>query len=1421
MHVRQPSLLSPLPTMTGTVLDGFHPAVAAWFTNRFPEGPTEPQREAWPAIRSGADVLVAAPTGSGKTLTGFLVAIDAAYRDADEGEPDPTGIDVLYLSPLRALATDVAENLDAPLAEIAEVAAAMGAVPPPITTAVRTGDTSSSERAAMRRHPPRILCTTPESLFVLLTSASGRASLATVRTVIVDEIHALARDKRGSHLAVSLERLDRLVVEHGGRLQRIGLSATQRPLEVVGRLLGGTAPGRPAPAIIDTVKRRVFNIALELPDDELESAASHRQMDQVLDKIAVHVLAHRTTLIFVNTRRLAERVAHLLAERLSGPDYGLDDAALVVASHHGSLSAERRRRVESRLRAGDLRALVATASLELGIDIGPVEMVCQLGSPRAIATFLQRVGRANHSVGGIPTGRLYPMTRDEAVECAALLAAVQAGELDVLEPPVAPIDIAIQQMVAEVSAREEMGLDELREMLTSSAPFAELSVDAFDEIVELASRGIMTGRGRRGAHLHLDAVNGRIRARPSARLAALTGGGAIPETGDYRVVLDPDGVTLGAVNEDFAIESTAGDVFLLGTHSWRVTKVETGTVRVIDAGGAPPTIPFWIGEAPARTKELSEAVGRLRADVEVALLSGGEVAAKAVLLTIAGVGEEAAVQITTYLAMARQALGCLPTTDRIVVERFFDDVESTQLVVHSPFGGRINRALGLALRKRFCVAFDFELQAAADDDSVTIALGPHHSFPLTDVASMVSAATVADVLTQAVLPHPMLASRWRWNLGRALIISRSMGGKRRPIHLQRMEADDLLAAAWPSLAACQENAAAGPIPVPDHVLVRQTLADVMFEPLDLIGVTELLERIASGAVEVVCVESAEPSPLALGLLNGRPFTFLDDAPLEERRSRAVPQRRGTESFRHAPDRSAVLDPDAVDAVLSTVAPRVRSADELHELLLDAVMMRPVAAWAPLAEQLRGDGRLVEVDGCWSPTERRTEAEGISLDDEAAADCLGTHLMAAGPVSLAELIADAPLASGMLLGAPLGDLRAATAIRRLEATGVAFELPDGRWCARHLLARLHAATRASRRRRIEAVPIATYLSFLTHHGHVAAGSKLEGRDGVRAIIEQLGGLELPAGEWERTVLPARLTSYDPRWLDELCLAGEVTWGRLTPRHLEGDATAPIRSRPSRTTPMALLPRHDLELWIDAVRRGERPAVPDLGAAAELHEVLVDRGACFRADLPGLTGRLPSEVDEGLLDLVARGLVTADGFGALRALLSPSERFARRQRAGRSSSRYARRTPAGTGGSEGRWALFAPGEQPSLDRVATEELAEAVARRLLDRWGILVWELTGRESLRVPWREVSAALRRLEARGEVLGGRFVAGLSGEQFALPRAMELLEQVGRRDDLAPVTLAATDPLNLSGILVPGPRIPALRRRSIRVVDGAILDAG
>ncbi|MEI8050409.1 MAG: DEAD/DEAH box helicase [Actinomycetes bacterium] len=1414
-----------MPEIDDSLLDTFHPAVAAWFSRRFAGGPTAPQRAAWPLIRRGDDVLVAAPTGTGKTLTGFLVAIDAAYRAAEAGQESAAGVSILYLSPLRALATDIAENLERPLAEIAEIAAGMGVPPAVIATAVRTGDTSPSERAAMRRRPPQILCTTPESLYVLLTSVSGRAMLSGVRTVIVDEIHAMARDKRGSHLSLSVERLDALVSESGGALQRIGLSATQRPLEVVANLLGGSHPDRPMPTIVDCVRDRVLDVAIELPDDELDSVASHRQMDQVLAAIAAHVMEHRTTLVFVNTRRLAERVAHLLAERLGGPDYGLDDAALLVASHHGSLSAPRRRQVEDRLRAGDLKALVATASLELGIDVGPVEMVCQIGSPRAIATFLQRVGRANHAVGGVPTGRLYPMTRDEMVECTALLAAVAEGDLDQLEPPVAPIDIAIQQMVAEVAAREEMAIDDLRHLVRSASPFASLSDETFDEALELASRGIMTGRGRRGGQLHLDGVNGRVRARQGARFVALTSGGAIPETGDYRVILDPEGITVGAVHEDFAIDSSAGDVFLLGTHAWRITKVELGVVRVVDAAGAAPTIPFWLGEAPARTRELSEAVGALRGDIEKALDLGGLPAAEAHLLAIPGVVSEVAIQVAAYLAAARSALGALPTRDRIIIERFFDDVDSTQLVIHSPFGGRINRALGLALRKRFCVTFDFELQAAADDDTVTIALGPHHSFPLSQVASMVTPATLEEVLIQAVLLHPMLAARWRWNLSRALIIPRTMGGKRRPIHLQRMEADDLLAAAWPSLAACQENAAAGPIPVPDHILVRQTLADVLFEPLDVVGATEVLERIASGSLEVVTVESAEPSPLALGILNGRPYTFLDDAPLEERRSRAVPQTRGLGPIGIAGligDATALapLDPSSVARVLESVAPRPRNPDELHDFLFDAVVIRPVESWGAMADALAAAGRLRVIDGYWVTTERAEDYSAMDLDDDVAADCLRAHLERSGPVDIDTLVRPGELACGTLLGAPLRRLRAETAIRRLEGMGLAIELPDGRWCARHLLARLHGASRSTRRRGIEAVPITTYLMFLAEYQHVAPATRLEGRAGLLSVLEQLSGIELPIGDWESSVLPARLIRYDPRWLDELCLAGEVAWGRLTPKFKDAEAAAgSTRATPSRATPIAFMLREDLRIWLDSVRLGEDPPSASLGIGAEIAEILGHRGACFRSEFPSLLGRLPVEVDEGLFDLLSRGLVTADGFGAVRALLSPTQRFARRQRPVQRPHRLApRRSPAGSGAGEGRWSLLDPTQGGELDKLAREELAEEVAVQMLRRWGVVFFEISQRESFRLPWREITWALRRLEARGEVLGGRFVAGLSGEQFATPEVVRALSRSRVSEPSAPVTLAASDPLNLSGTVVPGPRIPAVRRRSIVLGDGEIV---
>ena len=1418
-----------MPDSTETL---FHPAVASWFTRRFPGGPTAPQSAAWPHIAEGSDVLVASPTGTGKTLTGFLVAIDAAYRAAEAGKREGGTPEVLYISPLRALAVDVHENLHVPLSEIREEAARLGYGDPELRVAVRTGDTPPAERAAMRKQSPDLLVTTPESLYLLLTAPSGRAMVRGVRTVIVDEVHTLARDKRGSHLSLSLERLDALVAESGGHLQRIGLSATQRPLDVVARLLSGVHEGRPPTVIIDCGHARDLNVAIELPDSELEAVASGGQFSDILDRIADHTRRHRTTLIFVNTRKMAERVAHQLAERLAADaDHrggGDVDASLLVAAHHGSLSAARRRIVETRLRAGDLRALVATASLELGIDVGPVELVCQIGSPRAIGTFLQRVGRANHHLGGTPSGRLYPMTRDELVECTALLAAVRQGRLDLLHPPVAPLDVLAQQLVAEVASVDEHEVEDLYDMVRRAAPYADLARKDFDDVVDMVSWGIETGRGRRGAHLHHDAVNGRLRARRGARLAALTGGGAIPETGDYRVVLDPDGITVGSVHEDFAIEAMAGDIFLLGTHSWRVAKVEVGTVRVHDAGDLPPTVPFWLGEAPARTAELSEAVSDLRAALEPLLAAGDGDGARRFVMDDAGVSMDVAQQVVAYCAAGLRALGHLPTRQRIVVERCFDESEGSQLILHAPFGGRINRALGLALRKRFCVSFDFELQAAADDDTVVLSLGPQHSFPLTRVQSMLSSANAAEVLTQAVLPHPMLAARWRWNLNRALILPRMRAGKRRPIHLQRMEADDLLAAVWPGLAACQENAPPGPVAVPDHVLARQTVDDCLHEGLSVEGLVDLWAQVESGAVEVHTVESSQPSPFSHGILSGRPFTFLDGAPLEERRTRALSLRRGLgelgpNGLPVAVDELDALDPAAVAMVLDQVRPRPRNADEVHDILLSLVSCRPVPAWEAWFASLAADGRASLRNGCWVPTERRDAAAALGDDDEAAAACVGGHLQLAGPVTVEGLIADAPLPSGAPMGAPVTAARARSALARLEARGSALELPDGRWCARHLLVRLHGASRSRRRGLVEPVPITDYVRFLTRWQHATPGTKMEGRAGLLAVLEQLQGIEAPAVEWEAKILPARVESYTSRWLDELCLSGEVVWGRLTPRAERAGRTG----TPSPATPLAFVIREDLPHMLRAVRAGMPVSEPDVGASSDVLSALRARGACFRPELATWAGRLPAEVDEGLWDLVARGLVTADAFSAVRSLLSARDRWRTRtirRPAGRPGMAR-RRAPVGTGIGEGRWSLLpddpeagALGDDALLP--GQEELAEVVAWQLLARWGVVAWEVWGRESFRVPWREVVWALRRLEARGLALGGRFVVGLAGEQYALPEAAQQLLKVHRSaPDGEQLVVAGADPLNVTGQILGGTRVPTRRHQQVVFRDGVVVD--
>ncbi|MBV8990567.1 MAG: DEAD/DEAH box helicase, partial [Solirubrobacterales bacterium] len=847
------------------ILDRFHPAVRTWFERRFLDGPTEAQLEGWPSIMDGGHTLICAPTGSGKTLAAFLAAIDALYHAHERGQMIAGATQVVYLSPLKALAVDIHTNLEQPLAEIAGVARELGVAAAPITVGVRTGDSSSSERQTMLRRPPNLLVTTPESLYLYLTAERSRSTLATVRTVIVDEIHALARDKRGSHLALSLERLQ-AVAERPP--VRIGLSATVEPVETAARLLVGI--NGPLPTIVASGHRRRLDLSLELPDGELEAAISGDQFNEILDRIGGHVAECRTTLVFVNTRNLAERVAHQLGERL-----GQDQ----VSAHHGSLSRERRHRVEHRLRAGELRALVATASLELGIDVGPVELVCQIGSPRSIATFLQRVGRANHHRAGVPRGIIFATTRDELVECVALLAGVERGRLDALHPPERPLDILAQQLVAETAARGEVGVseEELFALVERAWPYRRLTREQFEEIVALVSTGIETGRGRRMAFLHRDRVNGRLRARRGARLASLTSGGAIPETGDYRVLMEPGDVFLGTVNEDFAIESMQGDVFLLGTHPWQVARVSNGVMRVRDAAGKHPTVPFWLGEAPGRTDELSEEVSRLRRAIAQRLDEDGREQAIKFVEDVSGVDFLAAALVVDYMRVARAELGgVLPTHEDIVFERFFDETGGMQLIVHAPLGARINRALGLGLRKKFCVNFDFELQAAASNDAVLLSLGPQHSFPLEDVPAFLRSHNVQDAVSQAVLRSPMFTARWRWNLNRSLAVLRRKGARLNPFNIQRMEAADLMAAVFPSLAACQDNAPAGPIEIPDHPLVRETLGDCLTEAMDIEGLRALLRRFEQQTVRLHFVDTVAPSVLAHEILGGAPFTYLDE-----------------------------------------------------------------------------------------------------------------------------------------------------------------------------------------------------------------------------------------------------------------------------------------------------------------------------------------------------------------------------------------------------------------------------------------------------------------------------------------------------------------------------------------------------------------
>ncbi|WP_296001510.1 DEAD/DEAH box helicase [Rugamonas sp.] len=1463
----------------------FDPAVAAWFRATFPAA-TEAQRRAWPLIQSGRTTLVAAPTGSGKTLTAFLAAIDALVRDS-AGAPLPDETRVLYISPLKALSNDIRLNLEAPLDGISRQLAAMGRPDHGIRSAVRTGDTTTAERNAMRQRAPHILVTTPESLYVLLGSDSGRAMLATVRTVIVDEIHAVAASKRGSHLALSLERLSTLCARPP---LRVGLSATQKPISAMARFLAGSADGgggENACAIVDVGHVRARDLALELPPVPLEAIMPNEVWERVYDRMAELAVQHRTTLVFVNTRRMAERAARHLAERL-----GAD----AVAAHHGSLAKEYRLAAEQRLKRGELRVLVATASLELGIDIGDVDLVCQVGSPRNIAALLQRVGRSGHQVGGLPKGRLFPTSRDDLIECAALLDCVRRDELDALRIPAAPLDVLAQQIVAEVAARE-WGEDALFDLLRRAEPYAALERTQYDAVLRMLADGYATRLGVRGAYLHRDTVAGTLRGRRGGKLTAVTSGGTIPDNADYAVLLEPQGLAIGTVHEDFAVESLAGDIFQLGNASYRILRVEAGKVRVDDAHGAAPTIPFWLGEAPGRSDELSAGVARLRGEIDRLLAAdgadevndgdddatgapvhGGAAAierAIAWLVSQVGLDEEAARQIVDYLARARAALGALPTQDCLVMERFFDESGGTQLVIHSPFGSRINRAWGLALRKRFCRTFNFELQGAATEDAIILSLSTSHSFPLDEVWRYLRPASAEHLLIQALLDAPLFNVRWRWIATTALALPRYAGGRKVAPQIQRMKSDDLLAAVFPDQAACLENIV-GEREVPRHPLVDQAIDDCLHEAMDSEGWLALLRRIENGGIRLLARDLPAPSALAAEVLTSNPYTFLDDAPIEERRTQAVINRRWSDPA--STDDLGALDAGAIASVAEEAWPQVRNGDEMHEALvsLACVTSDEAAAhegWPAWLAALAAGGRATRLRGTgagadfWVALERhacvraaypqavatpaltipeRCHDHGNGSGDEdwtrdaALVEIVRARLTGFGPQPLAVIAATLGLSASTTTIA-LTQLESEGYVMRGRFTpGVAAE----EWCERHLLARIHRYTIKRLRREIEPVERQDFMRFLFDWQHLSPDTQLEGRDALPQILAQLEGYEAAAGAWESDLLALRLDDYSTLWLDELCRAGKLVWTRI-------GAPPSAAGGPVRGTPIVLLPRRQLGQWRALPAAAGQIEIS--ARAMRVLEALRRDGALFFDELQHEAHLLPVELENALGELVATGLVNADSFAGLRAMLLPAAKRAgkdkRRRHGGAPSMEEAGRwalirradgdnvvakvieytsiADAGKGGDDGGGEVQDPAARaikPAAPPAAVRkprtdpETLEHIAMTLLRRYGVMFWRLLEREAAWLPsWRELLPVYHRLEARGDIRGGRFVAGLSGEQFALPEAIPLLREVRRRaHDGSFVCVSGIDPLNLSGTLLPGDKVPALAGNRLLYRDGA-----
>jgi ATP-dependent helicase Lhr and Lhr-like helicase len=1373
-------------------MPAFLPFVHRWFGDTFSEA-TRPQREGWEAIASGRDTLIVAPTGSGKTLAAFLWALDHLHRLGLEGRLEDR-VYVVYVSPLRALNNDIEKNLREPLAGIRAAAAAQGLALPEVRVAVRTGDTLAAARQAMTRRPPHVLITTPESLYILLTSQGFRPALARARFVIVDEVHALMANKRGAHLALSLERLQALVQDGAGaRPQRIGLSATVRPVEdALAFLTGATARD---PVLIDAGFSRDLDVQVVSPVDDFLTATSDTVWDAALQQIAELVQAHRTTLVFAQSRRAAERLARDLNDRIPddpvapfGPgesEGGVAPFGKKVAAHHGSLSRRARLEAESRLKAGELRALVATSSLELGIDVGAIDLVVQVQSPRNVAAALQRVGRAGHLLSRTSKGRIVVTKGEELMEAAAVVRTIREGQLDRIAMPEAPLDVLAQQIVAAVAA-ESLPVDTLHARFVNAAPYRSLSRETFVEVVRAVAEPLPLEVKGVAPRILWDRVNDRLHARRGSRFLALTAGGTIPDAGLLDVYVAETDLKVGTLDEEFVTESLPGDVFLLGSHAWRIAKVRADRVLVEDAQGMSPTIPFWKGEHPSRSWDLGLAVGRLRRDA-ADRLDAPDFEAWAARET--GLDPRAARAMHAWLVKAGEVLQGVADDQGIVVESFSDEMGGRHAMIHSVFGMRINGAWGMALREQVRRRFGLLVEASHVDDGILLSFAPGQVPPAPErLVTLVTPEDLDPLLGEALIGSPMFATRFRHAAVRALFIPRMTRGQRTPAYLQRLKADALLESVRGQ---------------PDFPVVAETLRECFHDAYDVPRLKRLLERLHDGELWTRHVDTPLPSPFVYPLLLAWDWAYLGAGHAEERRSDTIQMRKAW-SVAPGPLRADIVA--AVEAELQKTTPdrRARDANELAAVLDDLGDLTR----AEIADRVLGDAdaliaalvaerRIAEVEfgdrRTWIPATDATLYAGLAT--EAGLERLALRVLRTrGPMT-----ADALAARYGLAGAEVMPALERLVLRGVVRRGTFVAEAEGpQYVHVAVLDEIQRRQVHARRLPRPVVTAEQFSAFLLRRHHLHPEHRLVGPPGVLAALELLQGEDFPARVWEQDLLPARVEDYQREWLDRLGLSGEIVWTVFEPGG--GD-----RGRAGR---IGVALRENAG-WLREA--GERPELDPSVKNVLLHLQL--RGASFARDLARATGLDPARALAALWELFRAGLATPDTFSAIVAAAAlpragqargPARR--RRPRRGQARGPLVHLPPVG------RWSALAEDEP-----LSPEERDEARAHLLLARHGVVARELA-----RGDWATLRHVLLRMEYGGEVVRGYFVEGLSGEQYALQDALAELTALPARRAEPHVLVNLVDPANLWGRVWPLARADGSRLSVARLAHAwLILRAG